>query len=110
MNLVPETTAPQFKGMLVVHAKDRQGGVSTTAINTKEITTIHNEKYIDREEDDDDDVKIVDGAYMTLNNGCSVKVFAPVDKVIDAYIHAADEGVYEIDARYPTLLQKPLFG
>ena len=121
MNLVPDTTTPQFKGLLVIHSKDGRGGIATTAINTKEVTSISNDTYIDKKQhdrddydddrdDEDDDIEIANGAYMTLNNGCSVKVFAPINKVIDAYIHASEEGVSEIDAKYPALLQKPLFG
>ncbi len=120
MKLSPDA-APQFRGLLVVHAKDGRGGIATTALNTKEITSISKDTYIDKKpherddydddrDDDDDGIEIANGAYMTLNNGCSVKVFAPIDKVIDAYIHASEEGVYEIDAKYPALLQKPLFG
>ena len=110
MNLVQNVTTPQFKGMLVITSKDRMGGDTAIAINTKQITTMTNEKYRDIMEDDDDDAKFVNGTYMTLNNGCSVRVFAPVERIIDAYAHAKEEGIYEMETKYPAILQKPLFG
>ena len=93
--------AVSFRGMINIIGKD-----TNVLVNRDAIETITNEKYLDTKRDNDDEtllgVKIKQGTYLNLVSGNKIKVYAPLEDVLDVYKRSKDSDV-ELNTKFNPL-------
>ena len=85
-------TGIKFKGMINLIGKDYN-----ILVNHNAVESISAEKYLDTKRDKEDEslfsVKIKQGTYLNLMSGNRIKVFAPMEEVVNAYQNSENANV-----------------
>ena len=93
--------AVNFRGMINIVGND-----TNVLVNRDSIESITNEKYLDTKRDTDDEsllgMKIKQGTYLNLTSGNKIKVYAPLEDVLDVYKRSKDTDV-ELNTKYNPL-------
>ena len=99
MNISPIS----FHGLINIIGKDPKSNIS---VNSNTISTINSSKYIDADKDNDSNepVSVKEASVLNLTNGTRIKVFAPMDKVVEAYKQSSDKDV-ELKSEYNPLIK-----